>query len=283
MRKKKISKKNPSTNSGWLLEAGIIGIDKVLKILKIAKINLLELEQILRENCFDGVTFSEKKKLPWRKIPIPSWQKEWKSPPAEFLVPFEKYCDKIVKEKGRKLTNDEWDEIHQDWHHHNYAFPGEYELFDLLSAFEIDEDIKKRKGRGPTSERKPLSKRILNAETLKLFRAGVLDNDTERKKLNRIKKHSMVLGNALDIIANWGRVKFRCPSDCYPEKVKEIISLSLSSLKRRNEFLKQQKEFNAKRIVQIEELLIKNKKERDGYLSELKALKDSLEKSGEDD
>ena len=93
----------------------------------------------------------------------------------------------------------------------------------------------------------------------------------------------MVLGNALDVIESKGRVKFRCPSDCYPEKVKEIISLSFWALKRRNEFLKRQKEFNAKRIVQIEELLIKNKKERDRYLSELKARKDSLEKSGEDD
>jgi len=234
MRKKKISKKNPSADSKWLLEVGVIGIDKTLKIMKIWPLSLLELEQVLRKYCQQGVTLSEKEKLPWREVPALNWQTT--------------------------------------------------AMINMVLDFRLSEEAKSklRKGRGPTSERKPLSKWILNADVLKLFRAGILDNDTERKKLDRIKTHSVVLGNALDVIEGKPGVKFECPANCYPEKVKEIINFSLSVDKLRNESSSRFRELEKKRITtRIEKIkmwLIQNKRDLWLHRGELRSLKKSLKR-----
>ena len=301
MRKKKISKDNPSSDSKWLLEVGVIGIDKTLKILKLHKISLLELEQILRQHNSVEVSYKEKAKLPWREIQTPDWEKKWERLSEEHRAPYKEYLDattrivgmyesKKVKQDGYILDEGDWPDSEKssglflDYKKNGYIiykgdWPGSEESSSLWADFRKDELSKKRKGRGPTSERKPLSKWILNADILKLFRAGILDNDTERKKLDRIKTHSMVLGNALDVIESKGRVKFRCPADCYPKKVKEMIGLSLSVIESRKEF---QKKNTAVRIAEIEEWLRENNKMRCKYLSELEELKGFMEKSGAD-
>lgn len=54
--------------SGWLLEVGVIGIDKTLKLIRLSKRPLLEIEYLFRPWSGDGLSFADKKSLPWRFI-----------------------------------------------------------------------------------------------------------------------------------------------------------------------------------------------------------------------
>ncbi len=147
--------------SGWLLEVGVIGVDKTLKLMVLLGWSLLEVEQVLRPWCFKGVTYADKSGLPFLKIKPAHWQ-------------------------GKSGVN--WG-----------AYEDEADRIGM--ALDHDKEAKLRKGRAPTSERQPLEKWFLDRSTLKLFRPGPLDNDTERPRLERIKAHSRALGDALEVIA----------------------------------------------------------------------------------
>lgn len=54
--------------AGWLLEVGVIGIDKTLKLIQLSQRPLLELEHLFRPWSGEGLSWSEKQSLPWRFI-----------------------------------------------------------------------------------------------------------------------------------------------------------------------------------------------------------------------
>lgn len=54
--------------SGWLLEVGVIGIDKTLKLIRLSERPLLEIEHLFRPWGGNGLSFADKKSLPWRFI-----------------------------------------------------------------------------------------------------------------------------------------------------------------------------------------------------------------------
>jgi hypothetical protein len=110
---------------------------------------------------------------------------------------------------------------------------------------------------------------MLDAKTLGLFRPGTLDNDTERKKLERIKAHSLALCGALKEIAGKGRAK----SKHYPKQIAEIISHSRGLPLKRKEFL-------AREIARAESSLNEHDAKRIRLLSRLELLRDKWKKVG---
>jgi hypothetical protein len=54
--------------AGWLLEVGVIGIDKTLKLIRLSQRPLLELEHLFRPWSGEGLSWTEKQSLPWRFI-----------------------------------------------------------------------------------------------------------------------------------------------------------------------------------------------------------------------
>ena len=54
--------------SKWLLESGVIGIDKTLKLIRLSQRPLLELEHLFRPWSGEGLSWTEKQSLPWRFI-----------------------------------------------------------------------------------------------------------------------------------------------------------------------------------------------------------------------
>lgn len=54
--------------SGWLLEVGVIGIDKTLKLIRLSGRTLLEIEHLFRPWSCEGLSWKEKQSLPWRFI-----------------------------------------------------------------------------------------------------------------------------------------------------------------------------------------------------------------------
>jgi hypothetical protein len=217
--------------SGWLLEVGVIGISKTLKLLKLYKWTLLELEQVLRPRCRKGVNLSDKTKLPWLKIPPAPWDV-----------------------KTRWFTD--YDEQ-------------EERLSDVIKKHDkVQKSHGLSRGRDTFKDYRPsLEKWMIDANTLKLFRSGILENDTERKKLGRIKAHSLALSDALKEIAGKGRAK----STNYPNKLAEIIRLSKALLKRREEYLESElaraegalREHDAKRdllLLQVDIMRLRRKR-----------------------
>jgi hypothetical protein len=112
---KKESKK--SADAGWLLEVGVIGIDKTLKIIRQTRLSLLEIESYYRRRSSvdDTYAWTEKLSLPWIDIKDPIFDKtvkdrEWKIYyPATFQAHDALKDDcKIKKQKGgnRKPLND---------------------------------------------------------------------------------------------------------------------------------------------------------------------------------
>lgn len=173
--------------SGWLLEVGVIGPDKTLKLLKWTGGTLLEIEQVLRPWALRGVNYTEKAKLPWLRISSAPWE-------ARGSVDYGLYEDEI-----ERLGMD-------------------------LEAFE-DSQKRKGKSRGRERERahRPSFERwMITPEIMELFRPGPLDNDTERKKLERIRRHSQELALALEIIS--GRRRGASPG--LSGKVKQIVEHS---------------------------------------------------------
>ena len=62
--------------SGWLLEVGVIGIDKTLKLIRLSGRPLLEVECLFRGWSGEGLSWEEKKSLPWSLIKTPPFESD---------------------------------------------------------------------------------------------------------------------------------------------------------------------------------------------------------------
>jgi len=107
-----------SADSGWLLEIGVIGIDKTLKLVRLSRVSPLELESFYRRRWKDNETLTpeEKLNLPWKNIKDPRTDKTVKDRhykiyyPTTVLTHFAlKKDSKIKKQKGgARKSLDEW-------------------------------------------------------------------------------------------------------------------------------------------------------------------------------
>lgn len=203
--------------SGWLMEVGVIGIDKTLKLIKLSKWTLKELEILFRQLSLKSVlgeTTDHKKKmgLPWFPIDNANrteFEPDLISSPIEGKEDYQRCLERFFK--------------------------------CLVSEAES----KRKKGRGPTSDRQPLSRWLMSAETLDLIVKGPEGVEVRSKRLRKIKAYSLVLADAVKVIGGERRT---LPTD-YPsevkfwvgvremEKVKEMIKLSLLIPKQRDEAL----------------------------------------------
>lgn len=227
--------------SGWLLEVGVFGIHKTLKLLRVMGNSLLNTEQLLRDSYAPGV---DKSKLPFMQIAEPIWMKAM---PRPFLRGTWKEClARAIKEEGRKLTQFEEEELRDAWLDEHYYRPGSHEAESFRMGLDEHELIQKKKGKGPKGRHRPsLERWMMNGETFKLFRPGPLDNDTERKKLERIRAHSRALGDALKVIAGDRRgipAKYDLVTEAHlkggaRECLAEIINYSKSLPRKREESL----------------------------------------------
>ncbi|NBV38449.1 MAG: hypothetical protein EBS00_02615 [Verrucomicrobia bacterium] len=155
---KKESKK--SADAGWLLEVGVIGIDKTLKIVRLTRKTLIELESILKHYRPEDLSWEDKMALPWRKME-PIFQSS--------LNPFGFVDGELGDEMG-----------------------------ELQRGFDHDEETKKRKGPKDGKARKPLSKWMIGRNTFNLIKADGIGY--ERKKFNAIKADSLILWDAIRVI-----------------------------------------------------------------------------------
>ena len=202
--------------AGWLLEVGVIGIDKTLKLVRLLDETLLGAEMLLRNEGAEGVN---KRSLPMLVIPEPKWSKR-NCPPPVLPEDWGKCLSMASKKKGRELTDDEYYGLYQDWHEANTYYPGRDESERFNSALEDFELRQKGKGKGPKSKHRPsLSKWMMSAKTFKLFRSGPLENDTERPKKDRIIAHSRALGDALKVISG----KLRALPSRYPKTIERHL------------------------------------------------------------
>ena len=202
--------------SGWLLEVGVIGIDKTLKLVLLLDQTLLGAEMLLRNEYAPGANRSS---LPLVAIPEPNWSKR-NSPIPVLPDDWGKCLSLASKRKGRKLTDDEYYDLLQDWDASRNDYPGRDESERFNSALEDFELRQKKKGKGTKGKHRPsLAKWMMSAETFKLFRSGPLDNDTERPKKDRIIAHSRALGDALKVISR----KLRALPSRYPKTIERHL------------------------------------------------------------
>ena len=203
--------------SGWLLEVGVIGIDKTLKLIKLSKWTLVELEILVRAFSLKpvlGETTDPKKKagLPW--FPIDGAHR------TEFEPDFISYPIEGREDYQRCLER----------------------FFKCLVS---EAESKRKLGRGPTSDRQPLYRWLMTADTLDLIVKGPEGVEVRSKRLRKIKAYCLVLTDAVKVIGGERRT---LPTD-YPsevkfwvgvnemEKVNEMIELSLRIPKQRDEAL----------------------------------------------
>jgi hypothetical protein len=262
--------------SGWLLEIGVLGIDKTLKLVLLLDQTLLGAEMLLRNEYAPGV---DRSSLPLAVIPEPNWSKR-NCPPPALPEDWGKCLSMASKKKGRTLTDDEYYDLVQDWWASTHDYPGRSESEDFNSALEDFELRQKKKGKGPKSKHRPsLSKWMMSAKTFKLFRSGPLENDTERPKKERIIAHSRALGDALKVISG----KLRALPSRYPkaierhlqggarETLREIIkhSLELPKIRKKRMTLRSK-----------EQELVALDKKRALLVAEIKEIKGLWEKMG---
>jgi len=181
--------------AGWLLEVGWIGIDKTLKLLKLTDRPLLELEQVLRHSS--RLKRSDRLKMPWLEIPKATWEVNYQLPPPSLLGSWDNCLAIACRKKGRELTESEHDDLLYEYYEAQQDYAGRDEVDKLIMDLDYDEELKIRKGPGPTSLRKPLAQWRINEEALRLFEPGYVKSDTERKKLKRIREHSIALAFAI--------------------------------------------------------------------------------------
>lgn len=202
--------------SGWLLEAGVIGIDKTLKLIKLTKWTIVELELFfrhisLKSTLGEAASYERKKILPWLKIVQEPGQMEGEliTHPIEGQEHYQRCIERLIK------------------------------------CLVLDEESKRKKGRGPTSDRQPLHRWLMDAGTLDLIVKGPEGVEVLSKRLKKIKAYCSVLSYAIQVICGERRTM---PGNYPPEvkrwvsrrdlaKVGEIINLSLSIPKQRNEAL----------------------------------------------
>jgi hypothetical protein len=189
-----------SSQSGWLLEVGVLGIDKTLKLLKYLEETLLGTEQVLRNRYIKGV---DRKSLPWLPIPPASWEAGWVDPPKHLQGDWDECLARQTRKLGRKLTDSEWESLAQDWSLARDEYPGSDDAHLLWISLEEHEKNQKRKGRSYfTQKHRPaLTRWMFDADFSRLLSTPTLDNDTERKKLERVTAHSLALADALKVIS----------------------------------------------------------------------------------
>lgn len=206
-----------TAESGWLLEVGVIGIDKTLKLMKLTKWTLEELEIVFRQLCLKPVVgqaadSKRKSALPW--FPIRNAHR------TEFEGDL---CGYQIE--GRE------------------DYQRCFERF--INCLILDEESKRKKGRGPTSDRQPLYRWIMNDDALDLVEKGPEGVEVRSKRLRKIKAYCLVLADALKVIGGERRTLAKYyPSEVKfwvglneMKKVKEMIDLSLSIPKQRDEAL----------------------------------------------
>jgi len=207
--------------SGWLLEVGVIGIDKTLKLIELTNWTLVELEIMARQLSLrpvEGEATDPKKKtgLPW--FPIDEAHR------TEFEPDLISYPIEGREDYQRCLER----------------------FFKCLVS---EAESKRKKGRGPTSDRQPLYRWLMNADTLDLIAKGPEGVEVRRKRLNKIEAVCLLLADAVKVI----RGERRTMPTTYPESVKsgmgrkdfsknlrkvgKIIELSLLIPKQRDEAL----------------------------------------------
>lgn len=93
-----------SEDSGWLLEIGVIGIDKTLKIIRQTHLSPLDLESLLRPWSNTGLSVQDKmSNLPFRQIPKPNLEEQNGLADAyEDLMPALEHDEELKKRKGGK-------------------------------------------------------------------------------------------------------------------------------------------------------------------------------------
>jgi len=91
-----------SAGSGWLLEIGVIGIDKTLKLVRQTHLSPLELELLLRPWSNTGLSVQVKmSSLPFRQIPKWNSQEHGEIADAyEDLMPGLEHDEELKKRKG---------------------------------------------------------------------------------------------------------------------------------------------------------------------------------------
>jgi hypothetical protein len=187
----------------WLLEIGIIGIDKTLKLMRLTGLTPLELEQLFRPLPCEHISYEEKKKLPWRKIyddPFYSSDLNRKVKLSQELNPWIKFLKSAELKKKRKLTQDEWDSLAQEWMELYEFYPGKEHWDEVAESFELDEKNKKQKGKRDkfSKHRKPLFDWRLNKETFNLIKSEGVGFDSN--KFNKIQIHSFLLWDEIQDI-----------------------------------------------------------------------------------
>jgi hypothetical protein len=92
------------TDSGWLLEIGVIGIDKTLKLVRHSNYSPLELESLLRPWSNTGLSVQVKmSNLPFRKIPKSNLEEQGEILDAyEDFMPALDHDEELKKRKGGK-------------------------------------------------------------------------------------------------------------------------------------------------------------------------------------
>jgi hypothetical protein len=177
--------------SGWLLEVGVMGINKTLQLLKkgFPKFELIQVERLLR-----------------------NYNKVKRGSDLPYLIhtaipPLESICVDVITDDPRipkQLT-----------------IPCDFDEFDeMVGLIKKDERKKSVKGSGPYgSSRAPLDRWMLDDATTALILDGPRGDSDKGRRLKIIKAHSLVLADIVDVIS--GRKKSLRKR--YPKEIEKVI------------------------------------------------------------
>lgn len=155
--------------------------------------------------------------------------------------PWNDYVNDHEVKKGGKLTQEEVDNLAQDWMYISQWYPGQDVIQNYEIVFDWDFDAKKMKGNKEKGKfyRRPLHSWRMDLETIKLIKNGINNqryDGFDYNKFNRIKATSLILIDAINVLSRKRKsmpVKY---SDeiiqkqyiLYKNKIKRIIDLSFS-------------------------------------------------------
>jgi hypothetical protein len=198
-------------NAGWLLYVGVIGIDKTLSLLRGQKWSLLELEQTLRQFkiskkglSYDYVEPSGDEKKSFKFVRPegsndPLLDRCYSEMEKVFPgIPMPETDEvRVNKRNNRELASLPWRKIDPK------VSLGELEKYGLINHYGTlldylakDEQLQRARGRGGSGKARPGFGRWLITEVT-LGEIGL----KRGQKFNRYVAHSMVLADALDVIA----------------------------------------------------------------------------------
>ena len=177
--------------SGWLLEIGVIGINKSLQLLEksFPKFDLMQVEALFRNYSL----VKRRNSLPYLNHPAISVCKA--------------FSIEVESDNQRKPSE--------------IIISGRFDEYDeLMGIIYRDGETKKVKGSGPSgSSRASLDRWVLDDETSALILEGPCGDSDKGTKLKTIKAHSRALADVFDVIS--GRKKSLSKS--YPEEVEKRI------------------------------------------------------------